>query len=482
MAKFFDPSEAERILRAAGGVPLVPFPGVAKPWSSIHEACGRHVTPNLNTVRRSGSCCAHCAAIARGAARRARLENSAISTMRAAGFEPLAPYPGADKPWRSMHLECGEERSPSLNSVRGSRTGKGGCQPCSLRALGYRVWTEESARALMESKGLEPLVPYPGSSTVPWAARHRVCGRTVSPRLGNLAEGQGACVHCGQEATHRAFRKDHDVAAQLMRAAGLEPIEAFPGVDTPWKCRHLACGRIVSPTWTNIKRGQGGCSPCAWEKASQRLIMPEPQARAIMAAHDLTPLEPYPGSAKPWRSRHRCGREVSPTLSNVRAGKGVCRYCISSFPFAGPAILYLVADVRAVKVGIAARSAKRLDEHRRYGWEEMWRIQVPTGDDAYSLEQSILAWWRGELLLDVVYTKAEMPQWGASETAPRARMGSDAVLIRALQLLEETGVTDFEVIVSRGDDAAPDSEATSVGPRARRKPSASDQVALFDLD
>ncbi|WP_157694610.1 MULTISPECIES: hypothetical protein [unclassified Leifsonia] len=141
-----------------------------------------------------------------------------------------------------------------------------------------------------------------------------------------------------------------------------------------------------------------------------------------------------------------------------------------------------MADVRAVKVGIAARSAKRLDEHRRYGWEEMWRIQVPTGDDAYSLEQSILAWWRGELLLDVVYTKAEMPQWGASETAPRARMGSDAVLIRALQLLEETGVTDFEVIVSRGDDAAPDSEATSVGPRARRKPSASDQVALFDLD
>jgi hypothetical protein len=482
MVKLFDPAEAERILRAAGGIPLAPFPGVAKPWPMIHEACGRQWQPNLNTIRQHGSCCTYCSAVARGAARRASLEDAAVATMRAAGFEPLEQYPGAGKPWRSTHQECGEERSPSLNSVRGSRTGAGGCQPCSMRALGYRVWTTESAHALMAEKGLEPLVLYPGSSTVPWPARHTVCGRDVSPRLGNLAEGQGACVHCGQEATHKALRKDHEVAAQLMRAASLEPLEPFPGVDAPWACTHLPCGRTVTPTVTNVKRGQGGCNPCSWEEASRRLIMPEPQARAVMLAHDLAPLDPYPGSARPWRSRHKCGREVSPTLSNVRVGKGICRYCNSSFPFAGPATLYLVADVRAVKIGIADRSGKRLDDHRRYGWEEAWRIDVPTGDDAYSLEQSVLAWWRDELSLPTVYTKAVMPKWGSTETAPRAQMSPESALARALQLLNEIGIADFEVTVSLPEDQEPTSEATHVGPRARKKLSRLGQVTLFDLD
>lgn len=46
-----------------------------------------------------------------------------------------------------------------------------------------------------------------------------------------------------------------------------------------------------------------------------------------MLSLGLTPLEPYPGSGKPWRSLHTCGRESSPRLAMARRGVAVCKFC-----------------------------------------------------------------------------------------------------------------------------------------------------------
>ncbi len=43
---------------------------------------------------------------------------------------------------------------------------------------------------------------------------------------------------------------------------------------------------------------------------------------------------------------------------------------------------------------------------------------MPTGDNAYNLEQAVIAWWRDELGLSPAYTSDHMPQYGATETAP----------------------------------------------------------------
>jgi hypothetical protein len=335
MSRRVDLYEAERIMRAAGCVPLVPYPGSGVPWRCLHEPCGEQIAPLLSNVRKRGRACRKCGAEARGAARRARLADAAIATMRAAGFEPLEPYPGSDKEWRCRHDRCGEERTPTLNAIRRNGTA---CRPCSLIAAGRTAWTEDTAETLFREHGLLPLAPWPGSSSVPWQARHEACGRIVSPRLGNLAKGQGPCRECGQESTHAALRLGEDDAVGLMRAARLEPLEPFPGVDRPWRCRHEPCGSEVAPTYSNTKRGQSGCLSCAATAASARLLMPETNARSIMVAKGLVPIEPYRGSGRPWRSRHLCGRVVSPTLSNVAGGKGICRYCNSAFPYDGPAI------------------------------------------------------------------------------------------------------------------------------------------------
>lgn len=392
--------------------------------------------------------------------------------MRAAGFVPLEPYPGSDKPWRCLHQPCGQERTTTLNAVSAHDTA---CRSCSLSSRGFTVWTVESAELHFRNHGLEPLEPYPGSSTAPWRARHTVCDRVVSPRLGNVAAGQGPCRECGQEATHAAVRLNHDEAAALMRTAGLEPMEPFPGVDHPWRCRHLRCGGQVRPTYTNTKRGQRGCVMCVARDASARLLMPEADARAIMTAQELEPLEPYRGSSRPWRCRHSCGRIVSPTLSNVAAGRGVCRYCNSAFPYAGPATLYLVVDHTAVKIGCAKRGGGRTDEHRRRGWQIAWTVDVPTGDAAYNLEQAVIAWWRNELKLPPAYTREQMPQYGATETAYWEDMHPLYVLAKVEQLATNIGLPALALHPTR---YAADRPTTSSGPLGARGRRASVHVQL----
>lgn len=354
------------------------------------------------------------------------------------GFEPLTAYPGAGKPWRSRHLTCGREVSPTLNAVR-RRSGKG-CRTCSLAARGWQTWTGADAASFFDSVDLEPLEPYPGSTSKPWKARHRPCGRTVAPRLGNVVQGQGPCRDCGLEATHRALRLDDVVATDLMAKAGLEALTPFPGVDAPWRCRHLPCGAEVAPSYSNVKRGQGGCVRCASQAAALRLRMPEKEAAMVFVEAGLQPRVKYPGSSVPWSATHTCGRVVSPTLANVRAGRGICRYCNSAFPFASEADLYLVGDGCALKIGIAAPGSDRLPTHRRRGWQHLWSIRHATGDDAYNLEQAVLRWWRDELGLLPYYSTSEMIQQGATETVAAEAVTPDEVLEFVLRRLEEQGV------------------------------------------
>ncbi|MGG7655111.1 hypothetical protein [Kocuria rosea] len=299
--------------------------------------------------------------------------------------------------------------------------------------------------------------------------------------MSNLAAGQGPCRECGLEAAHTAQRLDHDEAAALMRKAGLEPLEPFPGVDHPWRCRHTRCGGEVSPSYTNTKRGQRGCRSCAAQDASARLLMPEPDARAIMNASELEPLEPYRGSNKPWRCRHSCGMTVTPTLGNVSAGRGICRYCNSAFPYAGPAMVYLVVDRRAVKIGIARRGGTRIDEHRRHGWQLAWSFDVPTGDDAYNLEQAVIAWWRDELGLPPAYTSDHMPQSGATETAMWEDTPPDDVLAKVLQLADTLDLPALRPQLARHLEKRPSIASTPRQPRAPRRSMMSGQLALPGL-
>jgi hypothetical protein len=203
---------------------------------------------------------------------------------------------------------------------------------------------------------------------------------------------------------------------------------------------------------------------------SARFLMPEAEARQVMLARGLTPIDTYPGSGRPWRCVHECGREVTPTLSNVRVERGICRYCNSAFPYDGPAVVYLVADRAAVKIGCAARGSGRVAEHVRYGWAEAWQINTLTGDDAYAVEQAVITWWREPLDAPTHYAAEHMPQSGATETVAWDISPPAATLEMALAFARAASLTvEVSSMTSVGRNERPTTGASALGVRARRK-------------
>jgi hypothetical protein len=87
------PAAAETEARAAGFDPLESYPGYKKQWRCRCVTCGNEVVPTLGGIR-AGRGCRYCAG--QGPIR----AEDAVTQMRAAGMEPLEPYPGITQPWR----------------------------------------------------------------------------------------------------------------------------------------------------------------------------------------------------------------------------------------------------------------------------------------------------------------------------------------------------------------------------------------------
>jgi hypothetical protein len=183
---------------------------------------------------------------------------------------------------------------------------------------------ERSRNALevMRSGGLEPLEDYINNTT-PWKCECLVCGRIVNQSLKSVqvrGANRKGCKHCAPNA-----RISESAALEVMKLANLRPLEPFKNSASKWKCQCVNCGRTVSPRYNQIKQGQSGCAYCSGNAVDMD------EAVKLFLENDLDPLVEYPGSGVPWKSIHKiCGREVSPTYSNVRQGHSGCKYCVGN--------------------------------------------------------------------------------------------------------------------------------------------------------
>lgn len=335
----------------------------------------------------------------------------AADRMRAAGVEPLEPYPGSDNPWLGRCLICDREVTPSLSNVRARR---GACAYCSKRKV-----DPDTAVSVMRDHGLEPQVPYPGAR-IPWLCKCMNCKRSVSPTWGAVSTKDAGCKWCTYKLKAAALLLDNGEATALMIENSLTPLEPYPGYNRSWKCKCEICGKTATPIYSVIKRGGSGCEWCGgW-------VVDPTEAAAVMRASGLNPLVPYPGSLKPWKSRClECEHVVSPRYNHVSRHGGRCKWCVnaSKFDAAAESIVYLAAHptLHAVKIGIANMSGHRLGQHRKRGWEIVITIQV-LGEHALKIEKEILDWWRNDLHLPVHLSKHEMPHRGWTETVDSAEV------------------------------------------------------------
>lgn len=410
-------SEAISTMRAANLEPLVPYPGARTAWKSRCTVCGTIGHPWLSSIRNEVGGCKPCG-VAKVAASQRVPEGQAIADMRAAGMEPVEPYPNsAQAPWKCRCTICGTIGTPRLSNVRG---GNGGCRPCgrAKAAASMRI-PEAVAVAEMRAAGMEPVSPYPNSVMEPWECRCTACGTHGRPRLFSIRRGQGGCVRCGIASSAAVRRRPENLAIAEMRAAGLEPLDPYKASDEPWRCRCNVCGAIGAPRLVSIRNGNGGCNACGRILAALSCRVPEEQAIAEMRAKDLEPLDPYPGAHAPWRCRCTCGTIGSPRLVAIRAGQGGCRSCAPyGFDWDGPAIIYLLAheELGAHKLGITGVATKRLANFKNDGWQVFRTIPMINGAAAWTVEQRVLTTLTSEGVGTSFLSRVAMPRGGYTET------------------------------------------------------------------
>jgi Zn finger protein HypA/HybF involved in hydrogenase expression len=296
--------------------------------------------------------------------------------MHGAGFEPMEVYPGrAAAKWRCKCLRCGKESTPQLSRVRrGSR-----CYFCGRRAVSVaRRTPEHVAVAEMEAAGLTPLEPYPDAEN-PWLCRCQKCGQNVEPRLTNIRKGWGGCRYCRQPGGRP--RLEPNEAVQAMRSAGLEPLEPYQSSTTKWRCRCLRCGHEVTPLYSNIRLGSGGCPHCA----------------------------------------------------------------AYQFDRIGPALVYAYhhAGLGAVKVGVTSdfRRRRRLADFRQAGWRQLKVWLYTPGEAALAIERAVLADLRKRCGSTPFLSPDLMPMGGHTE-AFDARLVSAEELVKVIDEAAELTRTE----------------------------------------
>jgi recombinational DNA repair protein (RecF pathway) len=296
-----NPTEAAAFFEANKLKPLVEYPGAGKPWRSIHTVCGKEVTPTYSNIRSGHTGCKFCVGNIAD-------EEKARAYFIARDLLPLEPYKNALSDWKSLHTVCGKVVTPRFNTVQ---QGSSGCMYCAGNAPIDPV----DAHRLYVSKDLEPLEPFKNSSS-PWKSKHIPCGTIVRPRYNEIRVGKVGCPVCSRTVI------DPAAAEKLVTEKGFEILESYLNSSTPWRMRHIKCGRIVTPAYNSIQQGGSGCAYCAGNKVDVD------EAMQLMHSRALIPLVPFPGSNVPWKSQHaRCGREISPRYGEVLKGGNGCSYC-----------------------------------------------------------------------------------------------------------------------------------------------------------
>lgn len=258
MARRIAEEDAVKAMLERGAQPLELFPGTQNPWRCRCMTCGEESSPRYNDVVNKGTgVCNRTCRSKKIAAKLIREEATAIAIMISNGWEPIADYPGAGKPWPSKCLECGAIKQKRLSHVQ---VGATGCTNCAGRDV-----DDESARKVMLAADLEPLIDYPGGLR-PWLSRCVICGHIGSPCYSKVKMRGHQCYSCRSVAISNALRLTNEEAAASMLEKQLEPLVPYPGgVEIPWRSRCMLCEAILDPgpTLHNIRSGQGGCPTCA---------------------------------------------------------------------------------------------------------------------------------------------------------------------------------------------------------------------------
>ncbi len=419
--------------------------------------------------------------------------------MRAAGAEPLEPYPGSAKPWRVRCGTCGEEVTPRLDTITRGGTP---CVYCAAKRAGmkrgqahHRAVPQDEWDRRAEAVGLVWLEPVQRSVT-PTLARCTRCGTIARINPNGTLRGRG-CTPCGWRRRAESKTLSGDEWDARAAAVGLEWLESHTSSSTKRRAKCIRCGHEFDSLPTNVKKGHG-CPRCGnqatatarrlsadewdaraaavgieWTGAHVRSTEPR-GARCLTCEHEFTPtpghvaggtgcprcagkiktqvevdaeaaavgiewLEPYRNRRDRHLARCRsCSLEWRTSPASVHLGSG-CPSCnVGGFDPGRPGVLYVIVHDTAgvVKVGIAGDDGDRLARHQRRGWQVVGTRREERGQVVADAEADVVAWFRRRGFTPV--PREAVPAGdGHSESAFLAEVSPAQVWRRAVRAVRE---------------------------------------------
>jgi len=454
--------------------PLEAYKGANKKWKCKCLRCGKISSPYFAAIRDGKYGCLWCA-------KKIVDPQAARKKMMKAKLQPLVAYPGSDVGWLCRCMKCNREVTPAYGSIR---AGQGGCKWCAI--AGARVQPEVAVKLFLDNN-FQPLEPFKTSHSK-WKSRCRRCRNVVTPSYRDIKQGGGGCKFCAPNFV------DENKIIEVMKKAGLEPLEKYINSKAPWKVKHTKCGRIfeiayanvrggstcrycagnavipkeaikllkqsgfipltpyrganrpwkckcsvckkiVYPRYTSVARRGGGCVYCTGHKVDSK------DAVRFMKSNNLTPLVSYPGARVAWRCRcNQCKNIVSPQYGSIKNGQGACRFCVDwGIDYSAEGFIYLMTnkDLNSHKIGIGNTKRKkgdRVKQHKKHGWNLIKQMNFDKTDDAFIIEQKILTWWRESLKLSTHLTEFDMPQGGYTETVDASEIDLPTIWAKVEEL------------------------------------------------
>ncbi|MFG2825176.1 hypothetical protein ACGFX4_37840 [Kitasatospora sp. NPDC048365] len=254
-----DPEQARQLMLRNGCIPKGAFTKARDKWPSTCARCGADIAPTYDSIaqkaKKEGDAprgCRDCAD--RALADRYRLgEETLAHTIAKANVRLLEPYANNSTRVQAICLNEGCPRWPKPIGVliKTVRSGAMACKYCARRAI-----DPDHAEAVMVRQGqVQPTAPY-ARVDEPWPGECLRCGREVSPRLHDVMQGQGGCLHC---ASNAPLSKEQAWARALSYRFLPDDPAAFKSTNTPWSGTCMNCQGPVNPCLGNLYRGQGAC-------------------------------------------------------------------------------------------------------------------------------------------------------------------------------------------------------------------------------
>ena len=346
-------SIAEAVARAyryaPNFVPNVDYPGANEPWAGMCLVCGQPIKPRLSDLKKQGAC-GYCI---EGRGRKSLDMAIVIGTLRRAGAEPLVPFPGARKPWRSQCLSPDCRRileTPTYNNFK--TPGTLACQTCAKRKS--NDWTEPE-----------------GPSLGPKRTRRSVRSRVTEMFL---------------ELGHTNIRFE-------MRSAGRK---SNPTARKSWVLAEcVEHGEFEQPT-SNVLNQSTSCPQCGERKRgatksfSARKKWEEVCIKEAITVRGWELREKSNGENQSWLiATCQKGHDFEMSLGNFASGKR-CNDCADwGYSQNAPSAFYVVGNETWLKCGKANISnlTYRLKQHQNQGLRELCKPRYfDTGKEATDVE------------------------------------------------------------------------------------------------